>query len=54
MIPMTVVNTKGFELPQTGDNGVWRYSVYGILLMAASAAVVIVLVTRRKKSAQSK
>ena len=49
MVPVTVINTRGPELPKTGDNGVWRYSVYGILLMAA-AACMIVLVTRKKNT----
>jgi hypothetical protein len=31
MVPVTVINTRGPELPKTGDDGVWRYSVYGIL-----------------------
>ena len=49
MVPVTVVNTRGPELPRTGDNGVWRYSVYGILLMAA-AAFMIVLIARKKNT----
>lgn len=48
VVPMTVINTRGPELPKTGDNGVWRYSVYGILLMSV-AAVAIILVARKKK-----
>ena len=51
ILPLTVVNTRGPELPKTGDNGVWRYSVYGVLLMVAAAAV-IVLAVRKKKPAQ--
>ena len=49
MVPVTVINTRGPELPKTGDNGVWRYSVYGILLMAA-AACMIVLIARKKNT----
>ena len=49
MVPVTVINTRGPELPRTGDNGVWRYSVYGILLMAA-AACMIVLIARKKNT----
>lgn len=49
MVPVTVINTRGPELPRTGDNGVWRYSVYGILLMAA-AAFMIVLIARKKNT----
>ena len=49
MVPVTVINTRGPELPRTGDNGVWRYSVYGILLMVA-AACMIVLIARKKNT----
>ena len=52
IVPLTVVNTKGFDLPQTGDNGVWMYGVIGILAMAASVAA-IVIVCRRKKPAEN-
>ena len=37
-VPLKVVNTRRFYLPQTGDNGTWMFSVIGILLMAGSAA----------------
>ena len=52
IVPLTVVNTKGFDLPQTGDNGVWMYGVIGILAMAASVAA-IVIVCRKKKPAEN-
>ena len=48
MVPMTVINTRGPELPKTGDNGVWRYGVFGILLMAAAAAMITLVVKNRK------
>lgn len=51
IVPITVINTRGPELPRTGDNGVWRYSVYGILLMV-TAACMIVLISRKKKSSK--
>lgn len=47
--PLTVVNTKGFDLPKTGDNGTIMFTVAGILLMAGAAAVLI-LANRKKKS----
>ena len=50
-VPITVINTRGPELPRTGDNGVWRYSVYGILLMVAAAGAIL-LITRRKKTSK--
>lgn len=47
--PLTVVNTRGFDLPKTGDNGTVMFAVAGILLMAGAAAV-LVLANRKKKS----
>ena len=47
LVPLTVVNTKGFDLPTTGENGLWVYGVFGVLLMAA-AIVVLVLAFRKK------
>lgn len=49
IIPLTVVNTKGFDLPQTGDNGVWMYGAVGIALMAG-ALIAIIVATGKKKS----
>lgn len=49
--PLTVVNTSGFDLPQTGDNGTWMFTVGGILLMAG-ATFIIFIVCRKKKSEQ--
>ena len=45
--PLSVVNTRGFDLPKTGDNGTMFITVTGIVMMAA-AAVVIVLAARKK------
>ena len=46
---LTVVNTRGFELPKTGDNGTMLFTVGGILLMAG-AAFVLYTVTRKKSA----
>ena len=48
--PLTVVNTRGFDLPETGDNGTMMFTVFGILAMAGAAAV-IVLASRKKRNA---
>ena len=45
--PLTVVNTSGFDLPQTGDHGTWMFTVGGIVLMA-SAMVMIFIICRKK------
>lgn len=47
--PLTVVNTRGFDLPKTGDNGTFAFTVIGILLMAGAVSV-IALVSRKKRS----
>ena len=47
--PLTVVNTRGFDLPKTGDNGTFVFTVVGILLMAGAVSV-IALVNRKKRS----
>ena len=47
--PLTVVNTSGFDLPATGDHGVWMYGLVGVLLMAGSAVCIIVSVRRKTK-----
>ncbi len=43
-----VVNTKGPDLPVTGDDGVWMYGVFGILLMAVAAVTIILSIKSRK------
>ena len=47
--PLSVVNTRGFDLPETGDNGTLMFTVFGILIMAGAAAV-IVLASRKKRN----
>lgn len=39
-VPMTVVNTKGFELPQTGSYGTWIFPVCGIIVMGAAVFAI--------------
>ena len=48
VVPLTVVNTRGFNLPQTGGHGTWMYGVAGTVLMAA-AAIILVSARRKKK-----
>lgn len=49
-VPLTVVNTKGPDLPVTGDDGVWKYGVFGLLLLAAAGAALILAVKTKKVS----
>ena len=48
LVPLTIVNTKGFDLPQTGDNGTMVFTVMGVIAMA-SAMLVLLLVTKKSK-----
>ena len=47
IVPLTVVNTRGFNLPQTGGHGTWMYGAAGTVLMVAAA--IILVSARRKK-----
>jgi len=48
LAPLKVVNTRGFDLPATGDRGVWMYGLVGMLLMAGSIGGIVI--TNRKKN----
>ena len=41
IVPLTVLNNPGFNLPKTGGRGVWMYTVGGVLLLGAAAFIVI-------------
>ena len=45
--PLTVVNTRGFDLPKTGDNGTMMFTVVGILLMVGAAAVLYMVSSKK-------
>ena len=41
IVPLTVVNNPGFDLPKTGGYGTWMFTVGGVLLLGAAAFIVI-------------
>ena len=47
--PLTVVNTSGFNLPQTGDYGTWMFTVGGVLLMAGAAFMMFVVLRKKEE-----
>lgn len=50
--PMTVVNTRGFDLPKTGETGNWLYGVIGVVTMvAAGVAFYFILHKKDEKTA---
>ena len=47
LVKIEVTNTKGFNLPATGDRGVWMYGVIGAALMILAGTILYT--TYRKK-----
>ena len=41
IVPLTVVNNPGFDLPKTGGYGTWMYTVGGVLLLGAAAFIAV-------------
>ena len=41
IVPLTVVNNPGFDLPKTGGYGVWMYTAGGVLLLGAAAFIAV-------------
>ena len=41
IVPLTVVNNPGFDLPKTGGYGTWMFTVGGVALLGAAACIVI-------------
>lgn len=41
IVPLTVVNNLGFDLPKTGGYGTWMFTIGGVALMGAAAFIVI-------------
>ena len=41
IVPLTVVNNPGFDLPKTGGYGTWMFTIGGMALLGAAAFIVI-------------
>ena len=41
IVPLTVVNNPGFDLPKTGGYGTWMFTIGGMALLSAAAFIVI-------------
>ena len=50
IVPLTVVNNPGFDLPKTGGYGTWMFTIGGILLLGTAAFIVVK--SRKHKSEQ--
>ena len=51
LVQLAVINTRGFDLPQTGGTGNWMFPVIGLSMLALCVAG-IVLVAKKKPTAE--
>ena len=51
LAPFSVINTRGFDLPQTGGNGNWLYPTVGLSMLAVCLAGIVLLL-RKKPTAE--
>lgn len=52
-VPFTVINTRGFDLPQTGSYGNWMFPVAGLSMLTLCIVGIVALTRRSKKKAQN-
>lgn len=45
--PLSVMNTRGFDLPQTGDHGTWMFGAIGVALMAGTLFILILALKKK-------
>ena len=51
LAPFSVINTRGFDLPQTGGNGNWLFPVVGLSVFALSMLGIYLIFRNRKETA---
>lgn len=51
LVPLTIINNHGFDLPPTGAQGTWLLSVLGIVGMVACGSAIILMLKKRSKNA---
>lgn len=51
LVPLTIINNHGFDLPPTGALGTWLLSVLGIVGMVACGSAIILMLKKRSKNA---
>ena len=50
IVPLTVINNPGFDLPKTGGYGTWMFTIGGVALLGVAAFIVVK--SRKHKSEQ--
>ena len=48
-VAITIINTRGFDLPQTGDRGTWMFGVAGGALMLLAASIILLAFRKKEK-----
>lgn len=49
IVPLTIINNHGFDLPPTGAQGTWLLSILSIVGMAANATVLFIILSKKRK-----
>ena len=49
IVPLTVINNPGFDLPKTGGYGTWMFTVGGCMLLGVAAFIVVKSREREEK-----
>jgi len=49
-VPFTIINTRGFDLPQTGSYGNWMFPVIGLSLLALCIAGIVILCRKKPRA----
>lgn len=52
-VPFTVINTRGFDLPQTGSYGNWMFPVIGLSMLALCVMGIVALTRKSRKKEQN-
>ena len=47
LVPFSVINTRGFNLPQTGGTGNWMFPVIGLVMLAACVTGIVILMKKK-------
>ena len=47
LAPFTIINTRGFDLPQTGGTGNWLFPVVGLTMLTACIVGIIILAKKK-------
>ena len=50
LAPFTIINTRGFDLPQTGGTGNWLFPVIGMVMLAVCITGIVILAKKPREN----